>query len=672
MNIQEDATLLHEGDSSLLYIANLPEYGGKVILKLPKELLNKDAVLQLENEYSMLRQFSSPRIRHVIGKAEINHRAALLMKYIEGLNLKDYLKQYRPDFSERLIIAVSLCQLLEEVHSQNILHGNFCSNNIIVHPAILSTTLIDFKLASPVPQAVQEADVVSGPALHYMAPELSGKASGTADERADLYSLGVVLYELFAEVLPFTAEDPQALIHAHLAVDPPPLQQQAPAIPQTLAEIVHKLLNKSPETRYQTAAGVQADFEQCIALQEQKGEISPFKIACFDSVARLRLPNALIGREAETQQLRMVWKRVSSGAAEVFWIAGQAGIGKTSLAGQVKIWAKKARGQVAYGKFDLLSGSKPYDGLVQALNGLMELLLTKDEDEVTHGRSCIQQAVGREGKLLTDLLPRLRLLLGNQPPLAPLDGPEAQHRFHYVFRNFLKALAAAEHPLVLQLDDLQWADAATLAFLQELLNDSEFNHFLFIGIYRAEEARENYRLLQLLQQQAAVLPVHKLVLANMEIEEVNSFLAETFQESSPAIHQLATVLYAKTKGNPLFITQFLRTIYQQKLLWLELAKGSAAKGRWAWDLEKIAQLPQTENVLILIISRFNQLDEETQFLLQAAACMGNQFDRNVLLEITGKNIRYPLSVLSRAMQEGYITKLSNGESSIRLPVYRFL
>lgn len=672
INIQEEATLLHEGDSSLLYMANLPEHGGKVVLKLPKDPLDKETVLQLENEYSMLRQFSSSRIRHLIGKAEINHQPALLMKYIEGLSLQDYLKQHKPAFSERLIIALSLCQLLEEVHSQNVLHGNFCSNNIIVHPAILSTTLIDFKLASPVPQQVQEADIAFGPALPYMAPELSGKTSGTADERADLYSLGVVLYEMFAEVLPFTVTDSQVLIHAHLAVDPPPLQQQAPAIPQTLAEMIHKLLAKSPETRYQTAAGVQADFEQCIALQEQKGKITPFKIACFDSAARLRLPNALIGREAESQQLRMVWQRASIGAAEVFWIAGQAGIGKTSLAGQVKLWAKKARGQVAYGKFDLLSGSKPYDGLVQALNGLIELWLTKDEDELAHWRSGIQQAVDREGKLLTDLMPRLRLLLGNQPPLAPLDGPEAQHRFHYVFRNFLKALAAARHPLVLQLDDLQWADAATLAFLQELLNDAEFSHFLFIGIYRAEEARENYRLLQLLQQQATAMPMHRLVLANMEIKEVGSFLAETFQENSPAITELATVLYAKTKGNPLFITQFLRSIYQQELLWLEPAKGGATRGRWAWNLEKITQLPQTENVLSLIISRFNQLDGEMQLLLQTAACIGNQFDRNVLLALTGKKIRHPLSVLSRALQEGYFTKLSDGESAVRLPVYRFL
>ncbi len=672
IEVLEGAAILHKGEHSLLYLVTIPEYGGRVLLKLQKEQLNKEATLQLENEYSVLRQFSSSKIRHVLGKLEVSHQRALVMKYIEGLDLKVYLNQYQPDITEKLIIAVSLCQLLGEVHSEGLLHGNFCSENIIVHPETLSTTLIDFKLASPVPVQVQETDLPEGLALAYLAPELSGKASGTADERADLYSLGVTLYELFAEVLPFTEEDPQALIHAHLAVDPLHLLRLKPELPKVLAEIVHKLMAKSPEIRYQTAAGVQADLEQCIALYEQKGEIPLFPLARFDSTAALRFPTTLIGREQETMQVRKIWQSVAGGAAEVVWISGMAGIGKTTLANQVENWARKSRGQMARGKYDLLSASKPYNGLVQAINGLIELWLTKDEDEVTNWRDCIQEAVEREGRLLTDLIPRLKLLLGSQPPVAQLDGPEAQHRFHYVFRNFLKALATENHPLVLQLDDLQWADTATLAFLHELFQDLEFSHFMFIGIYRAEEAKENPHLLGLIENNTVALPVHRLALTNLKLEEVNSFLAETFQTDSAAVHQLANVLYAKTKGNPLFLTQFLRSAYEQALLWKESSKGNGANARWMWEIEKIAQLPQTENVLSLIISRFNQLDSEMQFLLQAAACVGNLFDRNVLLELTGKSIRHPLSVLSSALQEGYLVKVVRGEESVRIPVYRFL
>ena len=671
IEVLDGATLIHEGKHSLVYVGNIPAYGGKVVLKLQKEESNKEIALQFENEFIAVNQFSSYKIRPALGRLDVNHQSALVLKYVEGLSLGEYLHQHQPSLSEKLIIAVSLCQLLDEVHQQGLLHGNFCSDNVLIHPTILSATLIDFKLATTVPKAVDEADLPSGLCLPYLAPEQTGKVSGAVDERADLYSLGVVLYELFAEVLPFVADSPQALVHAHLAVDPVPMDQLQAAIPQVLTELVHKLLAKSPELRYQSATGVQADLEQCIALLEQKGNIPLFPLGIFDSAPHLRIPSSLFGRDKELKEAHKIWQQVAEGSTKLLWISGPAGIGKTTFAEQIHAWVKQTNGYVAKGKFDLLSGNKPYDGLIHALNGLIEVWLTKDETHIIYWRDRIQEAIGRDGMLLTALVPRLKLIIGKQPPLAQLDGPEAQHRFLYIFKSFLKVLAAEEHPLVVQLDDLQWADTATLALLQEIIDDAEFTHFLFIGIYREEEAQANPQLLSLLHSHDSALAPHELTLKNLNQQEVASFLEATFQQKGESVGRLAEVLYTKTKGNPLFLTQFLRSAFQMGLLRNEPKKGNIDGGSWSWQLEKIAQQPQTDNVLSLIISRFQQLDAETQLLLQTAACIGNNFDRNILLELTATTIKYPLSVLSKAVQEGYVVKME-GQSNTQIPSYRFL
>ena len=673
--VLDKATLLHDGKHSLIYLANLPAYGGEVVLKLQKKQADKKVSLQFENEYVALRQFSSVFIRPVLGKLDVNHHTALILRYIEGCTLKAYLKEYRPVLSEKLSIAIGLCQLLDEVHQQGLLHGNFCSENLLLHPAALSATLIDFKLATRVPKCVQEAELPSSLSLPYLSPEQSGKVSGAADERADLYSLGVVLYELFGEALPFTANSPQELIHAHLAVDPAPLQKLQPHLPAVIAQLVHKLLAKSPEFRYQSASGVQIDLEQCLELLEKTGEVSLFALAKCDKGAHLRFPEALFGRKREVKEAQKVWSRAVEGSAEQLWISGPAGIGKTSLAEQIQSWARLDNAYAGKGKFDLFSANKPYDGLVQAIHELIDVWLTKDEELVLYWRDRIQDAVGAEGKLLTSLIPRLKLLIGNQPPVALLEGPEAQHRFHYVLRNFLKALASQEHPLLLQLDDLQWADTTTLGFLQEMLNDPNFSYFLFVGIFREEEAQANPHFVSLQESsRTAVWPKADLPLSSLSLQETNLFLAETLDQEATATKPLAKVLFAKTKGNPLFLTQFLRSVFQEGLLRKESKKEGhvLASGNWEWQLDKIEQLSQTNNVLNLIISRFRQLDPETQIVLQAAACIGSNFDRNTLLELSGHAVQHPLSALSKAVQEGYFAKVDRSDEYQQIPIYRFL
>ncbi|AHM61548.1 ATP-binding region ATPase domain-containing protein [Flammeovirgaceae bacterium 311] len=672
-DVLEGATLLHNGKHTQLYVADLPAYGGTVVVKLVKDEEDSDTIRQLENEFQCLRLISSKKVRSVLGKLTVDYRSGLVLQYVEGLNLKEYLLQHHPVLSEKVIIAISLCQLLDVLHRRGLLHGNFCSENIIVHPTILSTTLLDFKLASPIPKEVHGTDLPTSLALAYMAPELSGNVTDNADERADLYSLGIVFYELFGEMLPFrNLQSPQALIHAQIAVAPPFLLQVNPEVPATIAHIVHKLLTKAPESRYQSAAGVQADLEQCTALLGQKGEIPIFSLARFDTAPRLQFPVPLFGRENEINQLRQVWQRINRGAAEQVWIYGHAGIGKTSLSEQVHAWARQDNASIARGKFNLLSANKPYDGIVQALGGLIELWLTRKEEELIYWREKVREAVGKEVKILTGLIPHLSLLMGSQSPGPQLEGPEAQYRFHFVLRNFIKALADEQHPLVFQLDDLQWADSATLNLLQEILSDEDFTYFLFLGIYRHGEIGEDHPLIPLLQDRKSGLGRLELELSNLKLEEVNEFLAETFKQSLAATGQLADVLFAKTNGNPLFLTQFLRTAFQSGLLSKEAKKGAVSADMWCWDIKGIQQLPQTENVLSFMISCFNQLDKETQALLLIAACIGKRFSKSLILELVGDGVEYPQAVLKRAISEGYIIAEPSTEGLGKDTIYRFL
>jgi predicted ATPase/signal transduction histidine kinase len=673
-DLLEGATLLHNGKHTQLYVTDLPAYGGRVVVKRVKDQQDSETVKQLENELQCLSLISSKKVRPVLGKLTIDYHTALVLQYVEGLNLKDYLAQHRPVLSEKVIIAISLCQLLDVLHKRGLLHGNFCSENVIVHPAILSTTLLDFKLASPIPKEVHGSDLPDSLALAYMAPELSGNVTDNADERADLYSLGIVLYELFGESLPFRdLHNPQALIHAHLAVPPPFLLQVNPEVPATIAQIIHKLLTKAPEARYQSAAGVQADLEQCTALLGQKGEIPVFSLAQFDAAPRLQFPVPLFGREHEIRLLRQVWQRINRGAAEQVWISGQAGIGKTTLAEQVHAWAKQEKASIAKGKFDLLSANKPYEGIIQAMGGLIELWLTRKDEELMYWREKVREAIGKEVKILTSIIPHLNLLMGSQSPVvAQLEGPEAQYRFHTVLRNFIKALADEAHPLVFQLDDLQWADSATLNLLQELFSDDEFSYFIFLGIYRKEEVGQDHPLTSLLKNKKPGFGKLEMELSNLSLSEVNKFLAETFQESPANTEELADVLFAKTKGNPLFLTQFLRTAFQAGLVCKKTEKGAVPADGWSWDISGIQQLPQTENVLSLMISRFNQLDKETQALLVIAACIGKRFSQGLIIELIGDLVEYPQAVLKKAIDEGYITIDIATEAGNKGTIYRFL
>lgn len=674
-DILDGAVLLHEGKQSLIYKVNLPAYGGDVIVKVLREQGHENpAVGQLLNEFNLLSQLNAIATRAVLDKININNYTALVLAYAEGYTLKQYLREQVSTVSEKLRIAIRLCQVLDQLHHHSILHGNLCSENIIIQPQTLLLTIIDFGSSVVSPTNTINGGVLAEIDPAYMAPELSGKLSAKADERADLYSLGVVLYELFGGSLPFQANLPQEYIHAHMALLPEPLHQRYAQVPRAIGEIVQKLLAKIPEDRYYSAVGVQADLEQCLEQWEQAETIEPFALAVYDKATKLRFSPKLFGREAEFKILNQIWQHSYTGAAEVVWISGPAGVGKSALASQVQPWTRLSMGNFASGKFEVLNNNKPYSALVQALGELIDLWLTKSQEEVAFWRKRIRKAVGEEGRLLTGLVPRLSVLLGEQPVLSELEGLEAQNRFVFTFRNFLSALSCQEYPLVLQLEDLHWADSATLSLLHEIFDGGGdgFSHILLLGTYRSDELAADHVLLKLFKKPTTAFHQHHIVLENLPLNDISHFLADTFQCELAAVVPFAQMLNTKTSGNPLFMRQFLQSVVESKLLYFDYSKAAAGGGSWQWDLKGIATLPQTDNVLLLLSSRIQLLEAAVRHLLQVAASIGGQFSQRFLFSALKSQEHISKAALIKAVREGLLVLVQHtaGSAEVR-HLYRF-
>ena len=379
---------------------------------------------------------------------------------------------------------------LGRLHERGLIHKDVKPAHILVNAATGAVWLTGFGIASRLPrerQAPEPPEVIAG-TLAYMAPEQTGRMNRSVDSRSDLYALGVTFYEMLTGALPFTAADPMEWVHCHIARQPTPPSERADGIPGPLSAIVMKLLAKTAEERYQTAAGVAADLRRCRAEWEAHGRIAPFPLGTQDVPDRLLIPETLYGREREIDALLAAFDRVvADGTPELVLVSGYSGIGKSSVVHELHKVLVPPRGLFASGKFDQYKRDIPYATLAQAFQGLVRPLLGQSEAELGRWRDALSEALGPNGQLIVNLVPELELVIGTQPPVADLPPQDAKNRFQMVFRRFLGVFAQPEHPLALFLDDLQWLDSATLDLLEHLVTHSEVRHLLLVGAYRDNE-----------------------------------------------------------------------------------------------------------------------------------------------------------------------------------------
>ncbi len=671
---------LYLGSRTAVYRAVQTAQNRSVVMKvLRREYPSFGELVQFRNQYTIAKNLPISGIVQPLSLESLGSGYALVMEDWGGVSLEKYVQEQSLDLVEVLAIALQVADILHDLCQHRVVHKDIKPANILIHPESKQVKLIDFSIASLLPketQEIQSPNILEG-TLAYLAPEQTGRMNRGIDYRADFYALGVTLYQLLTGILPFASDDPLELMHCHIAKLPVPTNQVNPGVPVMVATIITKLMAKNAEDRYQSAIGLKHDLERCLTQWQETGGIVEFELGQRDLSDRFLIPEKLYGREAEVQSLLEAFDRVAGGASELMLVAGFSGIGKTAVVNEVHKPIVRQRGYFIKGKFDQFNRNIPLSAFVQALRDLMGQLLSEADAQLSQWRAQILASVGDNGQVLIDVIPELEQIIGKQPIASELSGGAAQNRFNLLFQKFVEVFTTAEHPLVLFLDDLQWADLASLQLIKLLMNDN--GYLLMLGAYRDNEVSPAHpfslMVAELKQTQAIV---HTLTLAPMTFDATNHLVADTLHCSRALAKSLTEFIGHKTKGNPFFTTQFLKALHEDGHIHLD-----RDRCYWECDIAQVNALAITDDVVEFMTLQLQKLPLETQQVLKLAACVGNQFDLATLAIVSEQSLMNAATALWKALQEGLIlptsqvykffqnAEPSDTQSSVN-PAYRFL
>ena len=644
---------LYNGSRTLVYRGYRETDSLPVTIKLLKNPYPSFCeLLSFRNQYTIAKNLNSPLIVQTYSLQAYQNGYALVMEDFGGISLKDYFtsieRRYISSLQEFLEIAIALCNTLDILYRERIIHKDIKPANILINPETKQVKLIDFSIASLLPRETQtliNPNVLEG-TLAYISPEQTGRMNRGIDYRTDFYSLGVTFYELLTRELPFQSNDPMELVHSHIAKQPPLVIRDE--IPQVISDIVMKLMAKNAEDRYQSALGLKFDLENCLHQLQFDGRIESFEIAQRDVCDRFIIPDKLYGRESEVSTLLQAFERVSLGATEMMLVAGFSGIGKTAVVNEVHKPIVRQRGYFIKGKYDQFQRNIPFSAFVQAFRDLMGQLLSESDAQIQQWKNKILSAVGENGQVIIEVIPELSRIIGEQPPAIELSGTAAENRFNLLFQKFTQVFTSFEHPLVMFLDDLQWADSASLKLMQLLMADTSY--LLLMGAYRDNEVNPAHPLMLTLSDiQKALFTINTINLAPLSQLTVNQLVADTLKSTERLVLPLSQLVYQKTQGNPFFATQFLKALHQDNLIKFDFELAC-----WQCDVTQVRSLALTDDVVEFMAQQLQKLPYITQDILKLAACIGNQFDLATLAIVSEKSQTQTASDLWKALQEGFI------------------
>lgn len=648
--------LIHSGKNSLVYRGTEVSTDRKVVLKMPRSPYPTDRELAaLRRSFDIARELNSTAVVENLEVLQLEGTLVLVVADHEGTSLDKILQQQGPaELENALEISTRIMQAIATVHAENITHKDINPASIILNADTGELRLADLTHSTSLEQDEADSpdDVLQADSLAYISPEQTGRLNRSVDYRSDIYSAGATLFELFSGRPPFDYPEPRDLVHAHLARTPPRLHELVPSVPKVLGAVIEKMLAKNPEDRYATAIGVAGDLQLCLDACRAGGPPN-FDPGAAEVQTRLVMPNRLYGREAQCEQLLEAMRRARNGGRQAMLIAGYSGVGKSSLVNAVQVPVANQGGWFCAGKFDQFRRDVPYLGWRGAMKSLVRQLLAKPEEDINQLRQKLTQASAGNIALIGELVPELQTLLGDQHVPAPAGPAEAQARFIQAFRNFVRIIAGEEQLLVLFVDDLQWADLASLRLFQALVSDPEAANVLILGSYRDNEVGPGHPLSTTMD--ALSESGHRLTMIELSPlgkEHIAEFVTDVLNPAGQDTAELAGLVHSKTGGNPFFLRQFLVRLYQKKLLFFDREANT-----WNWDLASIDAEDFTDNVVEFMSARIAELPAAAQTATGYASCLGIKFDLQTLARIADRSISHMAADLNGALLEGLVVPI---------------